>query len=190
MWKHHRGKWVPQGPIFLALLWLGSSVNLGWPLLTLESHAEGHLGPAKRQGGQARLGLAGWMRSWVLSWGSGKTTRGLSWEQHGPSSYCGASEGRVRRPRSPVPAAWLMAQLIPTSRAGVWPSGCLLSALRAGRRGLFPWLSGLTVLPEALPGSPLLAGDGCSPHPTPASALPTPPTYLQCPNPFSRPWGL
>lgn len=176
MWKHHRGKWVPQGPIFLALLWFGSSVNLGWPLLTLESHAEGHLGPAKRQGGQARLGLAGWMRSWVLSWGSGKTTRGLSWEQHGPSSYCGASEGRVRRPRSPVPAAWLMAQLIPTSRAGAWPSGCLLSALRAGRRGLFPWLSGLTVLPEALPGSPLLAGDGCSPHPTPASALPTPPT--------------
>lgn len=55
MWKHQQGKWVPQGPIFLALLWLGGSVNLGWPLLTLESHAEGHLGPAKRQGGQARL---------------------------------------------------------------------------------------------------------------------------------------
>ena len=37
MWKHQQGKWVPQGPIFLALLWLGGSVNLGWPLLTLES---------------------------------------------------------------------------------------------------------------------------------------------------------
>ena len=55
VWKHHQMRRVPQG------LWFGSAHARGAGL-ALGAQA---VGPAERQRGQAMLGLAGQVRSWV-----------------------------------------------------------------------------------------------------------------------------